>query len=134
VAEPREDWPVAPPSPEELPAGEYLVAYRNARRFKHREKEKVELSFEIIEPVLLAGALVPLFKTLPSGRLTQRHAYYPLWCCANGGPPKRGDRMTPRVFSGYWRVLVEWSKPKEGGAGQPVIRALIERVAGGPKR
>ena len=41
--------------------------------------------------------------------------YYELWEKANGGPPKRGERMTASVFQGYWKIRVRWSKKKKTG-------------------
>ncbi len=129
------EWPVAPPSPEELPAGSYVAAYRGDRRGRWFGQAKVELLFEIVEPLAQRGLRVSLFATLPKrGQVSSRSKYYALWLQANGGPPRRGDRMTPRVFSGYWRVRVGWSIPQKDGPGKPIVTELIERVAGGPSR
>ena len=128
------DWPVAPPSEIDLPTGEYTAAYRGAKRGQWFGQQKVLLLFEIVTPVHSAGITIPLFATLPTERrLSQRSKYYGLWVKANGGPPLRGDRMSPRVFRGYWDIRIGWSKPKDGGAGMPQIIELIERVAEGSK-
>lgn len=129
------DWPTAPPSPEELPAGEYVAAYRGAQRRYCFGQPKVELDFEIVEPAGQRSLHVPLFAVLPTrGRIPVSSKYYALWLMANGTPPRRGDRMTPRVFRGYWRVRVRCSQPKRGGPGMPIITELIEREAGAPFR
>jgi hypothetical protein len=129
----REDnWPVAPPSPVELPEGEYVAAYRGVRRGQWFGQERVRLDYEIVEPANLCGVQVPLFCTCPSqGRVSPRSKYYELWSKANGGFPRRGDRMSPRVFKGYWRVRVSWSQTKSGAPGMPIVTELIERTAGG---
>lgn len=128
------DWPIAPPSETDLPVGEYTAAYRRATRGQWFGQQKVLLLFEIVRPASSAGIQVPLFATLPPrGKISRRSKYYGLWVKANSGPPLRGDRMSPRVFRGYWIIRIEWSKPKDGGPGMPQIIKLSERLAGGPK-
>lgn len=124
------DWPVAPPSQSELPEGEYIAAYRGAERRQWFGQEKVRLLFEIVDPAPCAGIQIPLFATLQK-KSSPRSKYFELWVKANGGPPLRGDRMSPRVFSGYWRLRIAWSVPKNGGHPMPQVVELLERVAGG---
>ena len=129
------EWPVAPPSPAELPSGTYVAGYRGSRRGGWFRQHKVELFFEIAEPVAQQGCRVSLFATLPErGRISQRSKYYRLWVHANGGPPLRGGRMSPKVFRGYWRVRVGWSTPRNDEPGLPTVTELLERIAGGPTR
>ena len=123
------DWPIAPPSQSDLPDGEYLAAFRDAKRGQWFGQQKVRLRFEIVEPAASAGIQVYLYSTLPK-HPSHRHKYYNLWAEANGGPPARGDRMTCRVFRGYWKVRVIWSAPKNGGHPMPQVVELLERVAG----
>jgi hypothetical protein len=124
------DWPIAPPSQSDLPDSEYIAAFRDAKPGQWFGQQKVRLRFEIVEPAASAGIEVFLFSTLPK-RLSHRCKYYDLWVKANGGPPHRNDRMSPRVFRGYWKVRIEWSVPKNGGHPMPQVTELIERVAGG---
>jgi len=35
----------------------------------------------------------------------RRSRYYAAWVMANGGPPRRRDRLSPRVFKGKWFLL-----------------------------
>lgn len=124
------DWPIAPPSPSDLPDGEYVAAFREAKRNQWFGQPKVCLRYEIVEPATYAGIQVYLYATMPTP-LSQRHKYYALWVKANGGPPERGDRMSSRVFRGYWNVCVAWKLPKSGGHPLPLVTELLERVAGG---
>ncbi len=129
---PRErekDWPMAPPSQSELPDGEYIAAFRDAERGQWFGQQKVRLCFEIVEPAASSGIQISLFSTLPK-HFSHRHKYYGLWVKANGGPPGRKDRLSPRVFNGYWTVRVAWSVPKSGGHPMPQVIDLLERVAG----
>lgn len=127
------DWPLGPLTPEELPEGdEYVVGFRGHDRKPYYDRPKVRLDFEVIEPAAYAGLVVSLFanyRELGRGfnrRQSSECKYYQLWVMANGGPPK-GERMTPRVFHGYWKVRIRWGKTT------PVVD-LLERVAGGPKK
>jgi hypothetical protein len=124
------DWPMAPPSQSDFPGGAYLAAFRDAKLGQWFGQGKVRLRYEIVEPAASAGIQVFLFATLPK-HPSHRTKYYGLWVKANGGPPGRNDRMSPRVFRGYWKVLVVWSVPKNGGHPMPQVTELLERVAGG---
>jgi len=123
-------WPIAPPTPSDLPDGEYLAAFRGGEPGQWFGQQKIRLRFEIFEPAAYAGIEVLLFATLPN-RPSPRHKYYDLWVRANGGPPHRNDRMSPRAFRGYWRVRIAWSVPKNGGHPMPQVMELLERTVGG---
>lgn len=123
------DWPIAPPSRSDLPDGEYLAAFLDAKCGQWFGQQKVRLLYEIVEPAASAGIQIFLFATLPK-HPSHRTKYYALWVKANGGPPHRNDRMSPRVFNGYWKVRVAWSMPKNGGHPMPQVTELLERVAG----
>ncbi len=123
-------WPVAPPSPSDLPDGEYIVAFLAHTIRSWFGQRKIRLTYEIIDPAQYAGIEVGLFATMGK-RISRRSKFYALWVRANGGLPSRGDRMSPRVFRGYWRVRIAWSAPAKCGYAMPMIVELIERVAGG---
>jgi len=123
-------WPIAPPSRNELPDGVYIASFRDADRHQWFGQAKVRLRYEIVEPSAYIGMQVFLFSTLPQS-LSHRHKYYELWVRANGGPPHRNDRMSPRIFRGYWKIRVVWNEPKNGGHPMPLVTDLLERVAGG---
>ena len=124
------DWPVAPPSEIDLPAGEYIAVYRGAKQGQWFGQHKVRLLFEIVESRHYAGIQIPLFATLEKCS-SPRCKYYAIWVKANGGVPIRGSRMSPRAFRGYWRVRIAWSVPRNGGHPMPQVTELIERFAGG---
>ncbi|MBX3334648.1 MAG: hypothetical protein KF876_11030 [Nitrospira sp.] len=123
-------WPIAPPSPSDLPAGEYVAAYQGAERGQWFSQKKVRLLFEIVDPASCAGIQVPLFATLDA-QSSPRSKYFALWVKATGSWPARGDRMSPLVFRGYWRVRIAWITPKSGGHPMPQVVELLEREAGG---
>ena len=110
VLERATDWPLAPPSRSEFPDGIYVVSYKSCRKRNYYKQRKLELMFEIIEPAESAGLLVSLYCTL-CDKLSTSCKFYQLWAKANGEPPTRHSRMSPKVFAGYWRVRVAWSSP-----------------------
>ena len=138
----EQEWPLAPAS-DQPPCGKALAAYRRARIVKRFDRRVAELEFTIIEPTDWKEATVMLYCALPlAGPAKRQGKYYQLWKMANGGPPKRRDRMSPEVFAGYWWVELERTRQatkREGGV-RPVeeheaitqIGQLIERAAGGP--
>ncbi len=140
-------WPEAP-SPEQPPPGTCTVAYRRARIVERFNRMVAELTFEIADPGKWTGELVTMYCALPkSGPAPRQSKFYQQWTLANGKPPNRRDRMSPRVFAGYWIARLGRTKQvmtqtdegyerralAEGEAGETVVEQLLERSAGGPK-
>jgi hypothetical protein len=74
-------------------------------------------------------------------RAGRRTNYWQAWVRANGGPPKRNDRLSPRVFERrHALVRVEDTgktyRQKAIGADEiySVIRDVVEWQTGGPSR
>lgn len=127
-------WPLGPLTPEDLPAGLYLASYRTWERKPYFGQPKIRLEFVIIEPVAFAGLLVSFFATCKEDRNrrpSRRSKYYQLWVRVHGGPPQRGQRMTPSIFRGYWQIRVDWGRSTTGEPTTPIVVDLLERVAGG---
>lgn len=137
-------WPTAPPSlADQPPPGKYDIAFRHALIVERFDRRNVEALFDIIEPGAWYGLPVKFYFPLPAtGTPSVTSKYYRAWVSANGGiPPKRGDRMTPKVFRGYWRAeichtrrVATRSGCRELDGGQPgvaIVDHLIERLAGG---
>lgn len=139
-------WPLAP-DPDQPPPGEYLVAYRRARLVRQRfgNRDTIELYFEVVDPPKWNERTLIMYCGIPlDGRPGKASKYVRAWTLANGGPAKRRDRMTPKVFAGYWVAAVAYTKRKmtndgskeldAGETGTAVISYLIERAAGGVPR
>ena len=128
-------WPLGPLTMEDLPAGIYLASYHGWERKSYFGQPKIRLDFVIIEPVACAGLVVSLYATCKQDRNhrpSRLGKYYQLWVRVHGGPPQRGQRMTPSIFAGYWQVQVDWGRDKETAhPTTPYIKDLLERVAGG---
>jgi hypothetical protein len=113
------DWPEAPG--EDPPAGRYLIAFIRGRRLERYGNQKIELDFEIVEPAQWAKRIIKMYFAAPKeGPMSQDSKYFENWRLANGGPPKRGDRMTPQVFHGYWQAEAGYTQKKAGREGRLV--------------
>ncbi len=142
-----DDWPVAP-DPDKPKPGIYEVAYLRSRIVERFKRRVIEIDFEIIESGQWAKKIVKLYFSIPlTGSPSEVSKYYLAWCKASGGTPKRGDRMTPHVFAGYWRAKLGLSErvttagggirkleKEKGEVGRIRIDHLIERVAGSAPR
>jgi len=63
-------------------------------------------------------------------RASRRGKYFPEWVRAHGGPPTRGDRLSPNVFlRRHARVEIGDTK---GPAPYSVVRRIIEWETGSP--
>ncbi len=62
--------------------------------------------------------------TYPPGKMSPRHKYYQQWVIANGGIPKRGQRLARKVFpKKMYRVLVRDTKKKHSN-NRPMAEAI----------
>ena len=132
------EWPLGPLTPEDLPEGDdYIGAYREHELKSYFDQLKLRLDFELIDPSAYAHMIVSLFVNATGldrrQRPSRRSKFYQLWVLANGGPPKRGQYMSPRVFEGYWQLRIRWGLVK-GEPTIPVVDALLQRVVGGPRK
>lgn len=122
------DWPLAP-DPEQPPPGKYLIAYVGGRCVERFNRRDIEIDFEIIEPQRWANKIVKLYFPTPLGTSPSPASnYYRAWVMAKGGPPKRNDRMEPKVFAGYWQAELDATKrttTRNGG-----IRKLEDHETG----
>jgi hypothetical protein len=92
------------------------------------------LRFDLVSDDLLRViACVPLWFALGSGdrpRASRRGKYFAAWVRANGGPPVRGDRLSPRVFvHRLARVVIG---DTDGPAPYSVVRRIVEWETGFP--
>lgn len=69
-------------------------------------------------------------------KANRRTNYWRAWCRANGGPPKRGDRMTERIFAGR-QAIIRIRDTKRNFIGEPagdcsysVVDEVVEWTTG----
>jgi len=102
------EWTYTP----RLPPGDYTAISRGAKAyFDHQFQRWVcGVQFDIMgDPVSTERiARLTWFLNLgsrPRPKAGRRTKYWTAWVRANGGPPKRGDRLSPNVFSGRVAVV-----------------------------
>lgn len=93
------------------------------------------LRFDVLSSDLLRViARVPFWMNL--GARGQPHAgrrarYFAEWVRANGGPPTRHDRLSPRVFTTRMaQVEIGDTDPKKSPAPYSVVRKIVEWETG----
>ena len=87
----------------------------------------------LTEDLMRVMACVPCWFPLGSGikpHASRRGKYLPEWIWANGGPPVRGDRLSPKVF--VHRLARVEVGDTEGPAPYSVVRRIIEWETGSP--
>ena len=102
-----------------VPPGEYLARVRVVKgpyRDRFTGRWTLLLVFDVMKENLfeIVAKNVPMFFNLGYGekpKASRGSKYFHAWCVANGGPPRRGDRMTTRVFANRLaRVLLDDTK------------------------
>jgi hypothetical protein len=90
--------------------------------------------WDVLTDELELIARVPLWWNLGDGenpRAGRRSKYFKEWVRANGGPPVRGDRLSPNVFRHRMaRVEIADTDPNKSAAPYSVVRKIIEWETG----
>jgi hypothetical protein len=142
--EPDIGWTYTP----RLPPGEYPAISRTAARYfdKVYKRWVCVVHFDVFDdPVRIeCRGRLTWFLNLGSGlnpRAGRRSNFWAAWTKANGGSPKRGDRLSLRVFlRRAARVRVEDTEKSHSGEhvesdqAYSVVRDVIEWETGGGSR
>lgn len=142
-AEPEISWSFAP----RLPPGEYPAFCRSSRTYwdKQFKRWSCAVQFEVLDDSL-TQVLARLTWYLCLGAKEKPHAgrrgnYWAAWLRANGGSPKRGDRVSSRVFEGRHALVTVADTTKDHRqnpiakeAAYSVIRNVKRWETGGPLR
>jgi hypothetical protein len=130
-----------------LPAGEYPAYCREAKIYRDRQYRRWVLAaqFDILDSSLIS-VIARLTWYLNLGpqerpRAGRRSNFWNAWVQANGGPPKRNDRLSARVFERRHADVrvADTSKTHNSGTIAPeesysVVRAVVEWKTGGRPR
>ena len=114
------DWPLGPLTPEDLPAGVYLVSYRTWERKSYFGQPKIRLEFVIIEPVAFAGFGRVALRHLQTGPEPAAIAAWKVLCALGPGsrqPAAARPAYDAEYIPGLLEVRVDWGHDKE--TGQP---------------
>jgi hypothetical protein len=132
---------------ERLEPGEYPAYSRSARVYRDRQFKRwvCAVQFDLFEESLM-NVMARLTWYLNLGSKETPHAgrrtnYWAAWVKANGGPPKRRDRISDNVFVGRQAVVRVEDTGKNhrqiavsADESYSVIRDVVEWQTGGPSR
>jgi len=110
--------------------GEYPAYCRAAKTYPDPQFKRwvCMLSFNILSDDLIRTvARLPMWINLGSGdktRASHRGKYVHLWVFANGAPPKRGDRLSPRVFSRRL-AIVQVSTTEKSAIPYSIVKEIL---------
>jgi hypothetical protein len=127
-AEPEIEWREYP----RIPPGEYPAYCEWAKHYRDPgfRSWKCLLRWVVLTADRLTEiAKVPQWFALGDGEKphgSRRGKYLPEWVRANGGPPFRGDRLSPRVFTRRMaRVEVGDTDPEKSPVPYSVVRRIM---------
>jgi hypothetical protein len=119
-----------------IPPGEYR-AYSAVAKFhldKAFQRWVCFVLWDVFSEALQCVARVPHWWNLGNGdkpRASRRGKYFAEWVRANGGPPTRGDRLSPTVFRHRMaRVEIGDTDPAKSPAPYSVVRRIVEWETG----
>jgi hypothetical protein len=121
-----------------IPPGEYdaiCIATERGRSWGGRED--IYLRFRIHGSPCHGTTLFMVCTYHAKAELSRRHKYWQQWTLANGGPPLRGERLSPAVFHNrLFRVIVRYTrKCHSNGRPMPdwiqysVVDSIVDRLA-----
>jgi hypothetical protein len=138
--EPEIGWRFA----ERIEPGEYPAYCRSAAVYYDRQFKRwvCAVQFEVLDSSLMnVAARVTWYLNLGSrekAHIGRRSKYWAAWVKANGGPPKRGDRVSPRVFQARHALVTVEDTSKNhrqeviaAEQSYSVIRDVVEWQTGG---
>jgi hypothetical protein len=129
-----------------IPAGEYLAYCRSATIYRDRQFKRwvCAAQFDVFDGSLLMLAGLTWYLNLGSREKPhtgRRGNFWAAWCLANGGPPKRNDRMSARIFERRYAVVRVSDTAKTYNASPlvpeesySVVRNVIDWQSGGAPR
>jgi hypothetical protein len=141
--QPEISWTYTP----RIEPGQYTAYSRSAKVYQDRQFKRwvCAVQFDVLDSSLLEDvARLTWFLNLGSKekpRVTRRGNYWAAWVKANGGPPKRRDRISERVFEGRYAIVRVEDTGKNhrqiaitADECYSVIREVVEWQTGGPSR
>jgi hypothetical protein len=138
--EPEIEWRFTP----RLEPGEYSAYCRSTKTYRDGQFKRwvCAVQFDVLRDDLETRlGRVTWFLNLGNRdkpQATRRSNYMSAWVLAHGGPPSRGDRMSPNIFKRrHARVVVADTgkdfkqKPVDGQSAYSVIKTVLRWDTGG---
>jgi len=142
-AQPDISWDFVP----RIEPGDYPGRSRSATIYRDKQFKRwvCAVQFDILDSSLLeVVARLTWYLNLGTRerpRAGRRGNYWSAWVEANGKPPKRNDRLSPRIFEGRYASVKVGDTTKnhsqhrvEVQDAYSVIRSVVEWNTGGPPR
>jgi hypothetical protein len=131
--EPEIEWREYPV----IQSREYPAYCKSAQRYRDPQFKRWTclLRWDVLtDDLLTVIATVPQWFPLGNGenpKASRRGIYLKEWVKANGGPPKRGDRLSRRVFARRMaRVEVGDTDPEKSPVPYSVVRRIVSWETG----
>lgn len=131
-----DDGPVCTVEPyPRVTAGDYLMRCIEAKPYRDPGFNRHVCRLAFSSPLVHEGITIYAFMNLGNGKRCpgRRSRYWKAWTMANGNPPRRGQKMTPRVFMHKWfKVSVRDvthdadQKPHGAAAVYSKVHAILE--------
>jgi hypothetical protein len=116
---------------------EYSAYCKSAHRYRDPQYKRWTCLLRwvvLMDDLLTVIATVPQWFPLGNGenpKASRRGIYLKEWVRANGGPPKRGDRLSKRVFTRRMaRVEVGDTDPEKSPVPYSVVRRIVSWETG----
>ena len=131
--------PIAKALPTRIPPDKYdAICYDTELGRSWGGRWNVYIKFRIIDGPYEGTELVMICTYHPKREISHRHKYFLQFALANGGPPRKGQRMSHNIFRGIvFRVLVRDTKRKfpnneylPKSFQYSVVDTILEVVAG----
>ena len=130
--------PIAGDDLPKVPDGRYQVTFKRGTINRLYRENRFVAEFEIYDPGGEHHAVaLPFYAAIcaEGGKVkpNPRKKYFRAWSLANGGKPKRGDRMSPKVFKGKL-FTAEVGTVESNGTEYSCVRELLSvenRIQGG---
>ncbi len=136
----NDNSPIAEEFPAKIMDGEYdAMCYETETGKSFGGRRDIFIKFRIYEGEY-DGTVVIMVCTYPKGKMRLRFKYYQQWVLANGGPPKKSQRLTRKVFlHRMFKIKVRTTKRNYTNTNNPlpdnmqysVVDTIIKPLTGG---
>jgi hypothetical protein len=112
-----------------IPPGNYQAAcigWQGPEWVRAYRRWSIRLEFVLLTDETVISAFYNLGNDAAEPHMGRRSRFYTLWCLANGEPPRRGQRMDPKLFvDPSLQYLVRVADAVKDGRGELKPNALI---------
>lgn len=135
------DAPIADEFPPRIDPGEYdAVCYRTEVAKCFGKEDRIFIRFRLTGGKYDGTSLFMACPFHPKGKLTHNHKFYRQWVLANGALPRRGERLSRKVFLHKMFTILVRDTRRKHSHGKPldeilqysVVDSILRRITGLP--